>query len=292
MKPIKNIRNTQEKPLLVKLSNEGNDRPLVNIKKGKNENSLILPSTPNPENSKKSSIFSRNIIDANTTTTNNGSMNYLESRQEIDDFFFDSNTLPDISKTSINQLTSNSNNTISTTTTTNNNNNNNNNNKKKSLSQQQHHSISSLNGKEDGVPLHPTLEKYSIKREKFEKEFDNNNNKNELESSTKSTKISSLSSNTLNTSTSISKKRNGNGVDTHSTKLDTQHPPNPKNLYEENEEWLLKNTDKLLRNLFDRQKKWEDTRTEIQQSIEKIKSENNETSEKELSEAEKQQREK
>ncbi|OUM63900.1 hypothetical protein PIROE2DRAFT_9507 [Piromyces sp. E2] len=33
-----------------------------------------------------------------------------------------------------------------------------------------------------------------------------------------------------------------------------------KNRYEENEEWLLKNTDKLLRNLFDRQKKWENTR--------------------------------
>ena len=33
--------------------------------------------------------------------------------------------------------------------------------------------------------------------------------------------------------------------------------------YEEKEEWLLKNTDKLLRNLFDRQKKWEDTRVKI-----------------------------
>ncbi|ORX83652.1 hypothetical protein BCR32DRAFT_266809 [Anaeromyces robustus] len=185
MKPIKNIRNNQEKPSLIKLSNEEDDRPLLSIK-NKNENSLILP----PSSSQNNNNITNKSLLRNHYQSIDKNNNNKKLEQEIDD----SNKIDKIK----NKTTGNNKND------THNNHNNNNN---------------------------------------------NNNNKSFIS--------------------------------------------NKNNRYEENEEWLLKNTDKLIRNLFDRQKKWEDTRSEIQQSIEKIKNdENNDSPEnKALSEKEKKDRE-
>ncbi|OUM63901.1 hypothetical protein PIROE2DRAFT_9508, partial [Piromyces sp. E2] len=114
------------------------DRPLLNINKGKPDHSLILPSPTTTTSTITDSMNPTKYNKKNRpisvfNTSSNTTMDYDASRQEIDDFFFNSDTLPDISNNKtffpkINSNTisnsnsnSNSNNnatTITTTTTT------------------------------------------------------------------------------------------------------------------------------------------------------------------------------
>jgi len=184
-----------------------------------------------------------------SSSPNSSPSPYKDSRQEIDDFFFNSDTLPDISKTNVNQITS-ANNHI-------NNNNNNNNNLKKSKSQTslQQRPLSSLNLSNNKSS---SIDKLNSTINYLKNESNLLNTNTNININTSTTPIT-----TNNTSKNGNTNSNHQLQKTRDVKKDSsQYPPPPssKNLYEENEEWLLKNTDKLLRNLFDRQKKWEDTR--------------------------------
>jgi hypothetical protein len=280
MKPIKNIRNSQEKPSLIKLSNEENDRPLLNII-NKNENSMILPSTANSNgmNSITKSKFKNPISIDNAS---DGMRSFKDDRDEIDDFFF--NTLPDISNTAVNQLTSKAKSQLQRPLTTN--------------------LTSNTSNKIDNYDR--------LKREKLEREIDEmtkNKFTNDMKGNTNTTTTTTTINNNKNNNNNINKKNIKDNdyhseleLDSNSYKSTNNNSTNKKKgrngndskmeHYEEKEEWLLKNTDKLLRNLFDRQKKWEDTRSEIQLSIEKIKNDDMDSLEnKAISEEEKQQRE-
>jgi len=214
---------------------------------------MILPSTANSNgmNSITKSKFKNPISIDNAS---DGMRSFKDDRDEIDDFFF--NTLPDISNTAVNQLTSKAKSQLQRPLTTN--------------------LTSNTSNKIDNYDR--------LKREKLEREIDEmtkNKFTNDMKGNTNTTTTTTTTiNNNKNNNNNINKKNIKDNdyhseleLDSNSYKSTNNNSTNKKKgrngndskmeHYEEKEEWLLKNTDKLLRNLFDRQKKWEDTRVKI-----------------------------